>query len=817
MVEEGISSSALALFGGELVEDDAMTLHELADSGDVEGVRASLEAGADVNAVDKYGNTPLHEVCLGSAVDLVDLVEVLVEAGADVTAANEAGFTPLHNAAIMRGKEVVEVLLGAGADVNAVDMFGITPLHKASMSGKVKVVQALIEAGANVHAANKVDSSPLHEASKSGKVEVVQALIEAGANVHAADKEGNAPLHFASVHGAVEAVQALVQAGADVHAKDKYGNTPLHKVCLGSAVEVVGVVEVLVGAGADVNAVNESGFTPLHKASEYGEVEVLDVLLGAGADVNAADKDGNTPLHTLMAADGIDPPERRATITALKKAGADASLCNSDGLTPDQVAERFSLDTKKALVPTVRVTTTVLFWALLGAALHYFDIVSDAQVAAAFWAEQNYVFFWLVVASAGMSSLYMLYILVGDCLRHESPTVMQRLSPLIGLLQLIPAVEACRLVGSWGGDAPDYDAATEDLRVVEVAVEAVPQLVLQLYILGLLVEEGGVGSLGLLLVVSLAGSVGSMVYQYAGVTDRPQAGMTVPMWVRAVLGVCRLCMLVGRLVLLAALALATRAWGGVFVYLWAETWVVVMVTMWHTWSCRPTGTRSRDVVCEGVGLKCCWQCSWMLCVLSPCCCCMQVILSGNRTMLKSILTWSASLMVPFGEDPRELVDVPWTFVSEAEVAWSQHPSVLHRIVASVRGIMGVLILMALTIVVAVGEGSFNWVWPAVCALGVWGMGTSGALVMSYFVLGGALQRETTDPTQQSQPDAGQGASPSTTSSASPTAERGSKNKVHTMGASAKVYSGGQPSTIDVNPLREVKVVGSPLATAEVLE
>jgi phage gp46-like protein len=55
-------------------------------------VDAAIEAGADINAVDRYGETALH---LAAKFDIVDKVKALIEAGADIAIKNQRGNTAL--------------------------------------------------------------------------------------------------------------------------------------------------------------------------------------------------------------------------------------------------------------------------------------------------------------------------------------------------------------------------------------------------------------------------------------------------------------------------------------------------------------------------------------------------------------------------------------------------------------------------------------------------------------------------------------------------------------------------------------------------
>jgi ankyrin repeat protein len=153
-------------------------LVDLAGSGDVDGVRALLDQGVDVNAKDsKAGCTALHEAIQLyplSEQAFMNMVRLLLDRGANINASDCLGYSPLTLAAIEGLPEIMRILIDRGGDVNKKDDNGKTPLMYAN---------EMLEKGIP----NGLDNSfrpiylPLSPAEKQAFTNIVRMLKSAGA------------------------------------------------------------------------------------------------------------------------------------------------------------------------------------------------------------------------------------------------------------------------------------------------------------------------------------------------------------------------------------------------------------------------------------------------------------------------------------------------------------------------------------------------------------------------------------------------------------------------------------------------------------
>jgi ankyrin repeat protein len=157
-------------------------------STDPQAVPILVRAGLSVNAVNSSGNTPLHQHAEGGN---ADVVKALIRAGADVNARNTLGKTPLHLihrsfADESSSLKIADLLLDAGADPNAADDNGKTPLHDAvgvNANFDVPIALRLIDRGASIDAEDECGLRPLHFAVVR-ESNLIKHLLALGASSH---------------------------------------------------------------------------------------------------------------------------------------------------------------------------------------------------------------------------------------------------------------------------------------------------------------------------------------------------------------------------------------------------------------------------------------------------------------------------------------------------------------------------------------------------------------------------------------------------------------------------------------------------------
>jgi ankyrin repeat protein len=178
--------------------------------------RTTMSRDVLVDAIPHWlyvGDTPLHAA---AAALRPGVVAILLESGADPNAVNRRGATPLHYACDPRPRfrgtggpaaqaAVIAVLAKHGADLNRGDRGGATPLHRAVRARSAAAVRQLLALGARTDGRLRTrGSTPLHLAAQS---------TGAGGTAGALDEQ-------------LEIIALFRQHGADFAAVDAAGRTP---------------------------------------------------------------------------------------------------------------------------------------------------------------------------------------------------------------------------------------------------------------------------------------------------------------------------------------------------------------------------------------------------------------------------------------------------------------------------------------------------------------------------------------------------------------------------------------------------------------
>ena len=221
----------------------------------------------------------------------IDRIKLLVEKGADVNAPDPQGWTPLQNAARQKKDGLIKVLVGLGADPNRSDGAGMTPLMAAITRDHVPTVKALLENGADIEQPGIGDYRPLALAIAEARYEAAKALMDAQPDVSVASgNEGLTPLMIVAAQtgpaeGAMflpgstrptDIAKGLLERKAKLDAQSNDGMTALMVAAAHNSPPMIGL---LMDAGADPDIKNKRGQTARDVAELNGNLEASQAIL----------------------------------------------------------------------------------------------------------------------------------------------------------------------------------------------------------------------------------------------------------------------------------------------------------------------------------------------------------------------------------------------------------------------------------------------------------------------------------------------------------------------------------------------------------
>lgn len=240
-------------------EDENSLLHFAAMSDHPETVRFFISKGLDIEAVNKYGETPIFVAA--KETDNPEVIEAFIKAGANINVTCNDGTTLLIIAAGFNpNPEIVKYLIKQGFDTEDCDDDGLTALLSA--------------------AAWQINS------------DVLVALIDAGANIRAKTKNGDNLFHMAAYNESTDVVHYISSVFSTSDTSND-GSTCFERV-------------LECGASPDVLNIYLRKMKEEHVmyACSNGNAEILEALILAGYDPNTIDSDG---MSAMMMAAKVNP------------------------------------------------------------------------------------------------------------------------------------------------------------------------------------------------------------------------------------------------------------------------------------------------------------------------------------------------------------------------------------------------------------------------------------------------------------------------------------------------------------------------------
>ncbi len=270
------------------------SLFEAIRRGDVGAVKTQIAAGADIEAGDDTGATPLMCAALYAG---PEVLRALIDRGAAVNVANSYGATPLMWAAASAAN--VKVLVEHGADVNAHARDGVTPLIAATRFDNADAMRVLIAAGANP--ASPAQRASLLTAAAFAPTDAARrVLADAGVTVRTAtDVKGPVLSRY---RGDVNELKRLFAAGVSPDEQVPLVTMSLPTFFLAAGNGQVNAMRAFVEAGFDPTMIGPRGWTALMlaAASDAASVPAMQYLLDVGIPINARDADGRTALDWAL-------------------------------------------------------------------------------------------------------------------------------------------------------------------------------------------------------------------------------------------------------------------------------------------------------------------------------------------------------------------------------------------------------------------------------------------------------------------------------------------------------------------------------------
>ncbi len=240
--------------------------------GNLEAVRQIILAGADVNKTNAFTkDTALLRALYYT--DNSELAKLLVYSGAEINAVNNYGHSPMFLALEKQRGDLVDLFLSSGVSEGLNSDYLFRACAKKNYMG----VLAMLKGGVDPNVSNEKGNTPLIISASLGDLPSVRDLLAYRADVNAANNDGNTALIYAARYNQPQVVRELLkpqtmQAPVDVNAQNKLGQTALYWAASKGYVDIV---KRLLAADADATLAANDGLVPYAVARQKNRTAVL--------------------------------------------------------------------------------------------------------------------------------------------------------------------------------------------------------------------------------------------------------------------------------------------------------------------------------------------------------------------------------------------------------------------------------------------------------------------------------------------------------------------------------------------------------------